>query len=604
MAIGADYLEQTLLPMSPNPFEYGRSVMSRRLLTCNVMLGLLLGLSPMATVASTDLVFAGGHIYTADPANPRADAVVVRNGEIIHVGSMNDASAIATSDANWIDISGKMLLPGFHDAHVHTRLGGRSLTGCDVASAGSLDQLSQMLRLCFSTSEKPWLVAEGLNLGFFGPAGPMSPWIDALSTTKPVLLRASDGHSVSINSMAMRVAGITAKTLTPVSGVIERDSDGSPTGTLRESAMDLVERHVPAESFAERREMMQIAVQEMNRFGITSAFDAWVGREDIDIYRDLDRGGALTVRIRAALAYGHGALFTLDSPQEYERLVSDGAQLATENFKLGAVKLFIDGVLEGETAALVSPYLSEKGGRGDLTYTQAELNSIVIDLSKRGVQVYTHAVGDGGVRSILDAFEAAQTAFGKSDLRNQISHLQLIHPDDYSRFSELGVVANFQALWALPDEWIMNLNLPVVGMERVQRMYPIASLSRAGATIVGGSDWNVSSLNPLEAIEVGLLRQDWTKNDRLPDGATDQIDTLNPDERVDLDTMLRAYTVNAAWAMHQDTITGSLMRGKRADLVVLSKDLFAVPPQKISTVFVERTYMNGNLVYESGAVTD
>jgi predicted amidohydrolase YtcJ len=182
--------------------------------------------------------------------------------------------------------------------------------------------------------------------------------------------------------------------------------------------------------------------------------------------------------------------------------------------------------------------------------------------------------------------------------------LQLIHPDDYSRFSELGVVANFQALWALPDEWIMNLNLPVVGMERVQRMYPIASLSRAGATIVGGSDWNVSSLNPLEAIEVGLLRQDWTKNDRLPDDATDQIDTLNPDERVDLDTMLRAYTVNAAWAMHQDTITGSLMRGKRADLVVLSRDLFAVPPQKISTVFVERTYMNGNLVYESGAVTD
>ena len=578
--------------------------MSRRLLICNAILGLSLGLSPITTLASIDLVFAGGHIYTADPVNPRADAVVVRNGEIIHVGSLNEAASIAKPDANWIDISGKMLLPGFHDAHVHTRMGGRSLTGCDVTSAESLDQLSQMLRLCFSTSEKPWLVAEGLNLGFFGPAGPMLPWIDALSTSKPVLLRASDGHSVSINSVALRVAGITAKTVTPVSGVIERDSGGSPTGTLRESAMDLVERHVPAESFAERRNMMQIAIQEMNRLGITSAFDAWVGREDIDVYRDLDRADGLTVRIRAALAYGHGALFTLDSPEEYERLVGESAQLATENFKLGAVKLFIDGVLEGETAALVSPYLSEKGGYGDLTYTQAELNSIVIDLSKRGMQVYTHAVGDGGVRSILDAFEAAHRALGTSDLRHQISHLQLIHPEDYSRFSELGVVANFQALWALPDEWIMNLNLPVVGMERVQRMYPLASLSRAGATIVGGSDWNVSSLNPLEAIEVGLLRQDWTQNDHLVGDTTSQIDTLNADERVDLDTMLRAYTADAAWAMQQDTITGSLMRGKRADLIVLSKDLFAVPPQQVSTVFVEQTYMNGNLVYTHAAGTE
>ena len=220
------------------------------------------------------------------------------------------------------------------------------------------------------------------------------------------------------------------------------------------------------------------------------------------------------------------------------------------------------------------------------------------ELASQGVQVYTHAVGDGGVRSILDAFEAAEKALGETNLRHQISHLQLIHPDDYHRFAELGVVANFQALWALPDEWIMNLNLPVVGMDRVQRMYPIASMVKAGATIVGGSDWNISSLNPLEAIEVALLRQDWIANDELNKAEVEQLETLNPDERVDLDTMLRAYTSTGAWAMHQDQETGTLSPGKRADLIVLSQDLFSIEPQLISTVQVEKTFLDGKLVYQ------
>ncbi|MEC7075773.1 MAG: amidohydrolase family protein, partial [Pseudomonadota bacterium] len=340
-------------------------------------------------------------------------------------------------------------------------------------------------------------------------------------------------------------------------------------------------------------------LSEMNRYGITSAFDAWVGSDDVAVYRQLDKNDKLTVKIRAALAYGYGDLFTLDSPEDYTRILKQRDVLSTKRFTLGAVKLFVDGVLEGETAALLSPYIDSEGNDGHLTYEQTSLNKIVSELVKDGIQVYTHAIGDGGVRSILDAFEAVRNDLGDSDLRHQVSHLQLIHADDHHRFAQLGVVANFQPLWAWPDEWIMGLNLPVLGMKRVERMYPIASIADSGAVVVAGSDWNVSSVNPLEAIEVALLRQDWIGNDQLASESLDHLPILNRAERVDLETMLLAYTSNGAWGMHQDETTGRLMVGMAADIVVLSEDLFTTPVQRISSVKDERTYIDGELVYSN-----
>jgi predicted amidohydrolase YtcJ len=349
----------------------------------------------------------------------------------------------------------------------------------------------------------------------------------------------------------------------------------------------------------DRLATMRAAITVINQFGITSAFDAWVSAADVAAYRALDTQQQLNLRVRGALAYGHGDLFTTDTTAVYESHLEDRKALSTDRFKLGAVKLFIDGVLEGETAVLLTPYLNKPGHFGELTYPQAELNQIVSDLVEKDVQVYTHALGDGGVRAILDAFELAQKTHGPKDLRHQISHMQLIHPDDHGRFAELDVVANFQALWALPDEWVLNLNLPVVGLDRVHRMYPIASVVESGATIVGGSDWNVSSLNPLDAIEVAILRHDWLNNDALTTEELSQLDVLNRSERVGLDTMLKAYTINAAWSMHQEAETGSLTPGKRADIVILSEDLFEIPPQRISTVQVEQTFIDGQQVYSN-----
>lgn len=549
-------------------------------------------------VSSADVILMGGHIYTAEAQSPAAEAVVIEGDTIAFVGSRREAERYRTSATRVISTEGKMVLPGFHDAHLHTFMGGRSLVGCDVANAPDLASTETLLKSCLTSSSSLWLVAEGLNLAFFGESGPRLDWLNAIAGDRLMLLRASDGHSVSVNTAVLQLAEISSATATPPSGVIERDEQGAPSGTFRESAMALVERVVPQVTEEERLSLMRTAIGAINEVGITSVFDAWVGSADIAAYRTLEAQNELSVRVRAALAYGYGDLFVTDTPTVYERQLREREALSGDRFNLAAVKLFIDGVLEGETAALVSPYLHKPGYLGELTYPQHDLNDIVANLVSNKVQVYTHAVGDGGVRAILNAFEFAEQTHGRKDLRHHISHLQLIHPDDYDRFAELDVVANFQALWAVPDEWVIELNLPVVGLDRVHRMYPIASIAESGATLVGGSDWNVSSLNPLDAIEVAVLRQDWQANDALTDDQLSQLDVLNRSERVDLDTMLKAYTIDAAWSMHQEALTGSLTPGKRADIVILSEDLFAIPPQRISTVQVEKTFIDGQLIYQ------
>ena len=547
---------------------------------------------------SADVILVGGHIYTADAPSREAEAVVIQGDTIVYVGSRQEAERYRTPTTRVLNTEGKMVLPGFHDAHLHTFMGGRSLVGCDLANAPDIESTEAILKSCLASSSSSWLVAEGLNLAFFDESGPRLDWLNAVAGDRPMLLRASDGHSVAANTALLQMANISASTATPPSGVIERDEFGAPSGTFREAAMALVEQVLPQLTEHERLNVMRTAIDAINEVGITSVFDAWVGAPDIAAYRTLEAQNELSVRVRAALAYGYGELFTINTPTEYERQLEDREALSGDRFTLAAVKLFIDGVLEGETAALVSPYLHKPGYQGELTYPQAELNDIVANLVSNDLQVYTHAVGDGGVRAILNAFEFAQRTHGRKDLRHHVSHLQLIHPDDHGRFAALNVVPNFQALWAVPDEWIIELNLPVVGLDRVHRMYPIASIAKSGATLVGGSDWNVSSLNPLDAIEVAVLRQDWLANDALTNDDLSQLDVLNRSERVDLDTMLKAYTINAAWSMHQDALTGSLTPGKRADIVVLSEDLFAIPPQLISTVKVEKTFIDGQLVYQ------
>ena len=461
---------------------------------------------------------------------------------------------------------------------------------CDLNDAESLDATLAAIRACdrahpdTADPGDDWLVGGGWDLSLFPQANPNKRLLDEAAGGRPVFLEGEDGHSSWASSEALARAGITADTPNPPNGVIERDPAGEPSGTVRESAQALVRRVVPPVTDEQRLEGALAAVRLANSFGITSIADAAVTPKELATWQRLAHQGKLTARILATI------LMAGSTDEHYPALLDPASRSSGALVRTDSAKIFLDGVLEGETAGVLEPYLDARGAndRGTLNVPFDRLRALVTDLDARGIQVHMHAIGDRAVREGLDAVQAAREANGPKDNRHEIAHLQLVDPADYPRFAELGVAANFQALWAFPDSYITDVNLPQVGQARVNRMYPIHSIEQAGGMIVGGSDWSVSSMNPLDAIEVGVTRQD-------PDGRVKGV--LNAGEAVSLETMLAAYTRNAAYVMHEERETGTIEPGKQADLVVLDRNLFEIEPAAINDAKVVRTYFGGRQAY-------
>ncbi|MYG11411.1 MAG: amidohydrolase [Gammaproteobacteria bacterium] len=529
-----------------------------------------------------DLILSAGRVYTLDESEPWAEAVAIRGGHIAAVGT--DEEVLSRFRGQVFELGGRMVLPGFHDAHVHPTFGGIQLMQCDLSGSASAAALTALVGACDAAlPDGDWLVGGGWELSLFPDANPSKDLLDAINADRPIFLRGADGHSSWANSKALALAGIDAETPNPPQGIIERDENGAPSGTLRESAQGLVEAIVPPLTAEDRLEATRQAVALANQFGITSMIDAATSTDEWTAWQGLDAAGGLTARVVLSIPVSSPLTWTPD-----ESLIRPEDRGSGQRLRRDAAKLFVDGVLEGETAALLEPYLGEGGGTGMLILPADELAARVVALDAQGVQAHFHAIGDRAVRVALDAVEQAIEHNGPSDNRHHISHLQLIDPTDYPRFAALNVTANFQPLWAYPDGYITDINLPAIGAERVEGMYPIGSLERAGARIAAGSDWSVSSLNPLPAIETALTRQD----------ATGEIEgTLNANEAVSLDTMLRAYTANGAWLMHQEDETGVIKPGMAADLVVLEKDLFSIAAEEIGEVAVTMTLFEGAIVY-------
>jgi hypothetical protein len=526
-------------------------------------------------------------VYTVDAVRTWAEAVAVRGDRIVFVGAAREAAAYIGPRTRVVDLAGRLLLPAFQDAHIHPITGGISYSvGCALYDLeGREAYVKAVADYAAKHPSAPWIRGDGWLLSAFAPTGiPDRKLLDAVVPDRPVYLESSDGHSAWVNSLALRIAGVTRDTADPPGGRIDRDpGTGEPVGSLQDSAMRLVADKIPAYTFEERREGLRYALRMLNRLGIASFQDANVSEEGLRVYRSLDEGKELTARVAASLWWERD-----QGLEQIPRFADLRHRYTRGNLRATTVKVMQDGVMEVQTAAVLKPYVG-KGNQTGLTMIEPErLKEAVTALDKEGFQVHFHAIGDAAIRQCLDAVEAARRANGARDSRHHIAHIELFHPADIPRFRQLGVVANFQPLWAYADGYIVDLTLPFLDEERRRWLYPIASLLRSGAVVAFGSDWSVSSANPLEEIEVAVTRMGWSGQTATP---------FIPEERIDLRDAIAAFTLNAAYVNFQDDRTGSIETGKLADLIVLDRNLFAIPPDQISEAKVLLTLLGGRPVW-------
>ncbi len=555
----------------------------------------------MSGNGAADLAFVGGPVYTVDAVRSWARAVAVRDGRIVAVGSDEDVRPFVDTHTEVVNLAGRLLLPGFQDAHAHPVASGVEMLRCDLTDAYSLADYERIIRtFAQAHPDDPWLLGSGWSMDVFPGGRPSKGTLDALIPDRPAYLPSRDGHSAWVNSRALELAGITAETPDPPDGRIERDDAGEPQGTLQEGAMAAVSVLAPVESPEMRAEGLRVAQRFLNGFGITAWQDAIV---DVDLlyrsygtYVDAAARDELSARVVGALWWQRQL-----GMEQVEDLLDLRANGRVGRFQATSVKIMQDGVIENGTAATLTPYLDAHGHPTDNTgisfVEPGFLKEVVTRLDAEGFQVHFHALADRAVREALDAIEAARAANDASDNRHHLAHIQVVHPDDVPRFRRLNVVANGQPLWAMLEGSMVHLTIPFIGEERTGWQYPFASLHRAGAVLAFGSDWSVSSPDPLAEMHVAVNRTE-------PSGyvyASDDVpmEPFLPDERIDLPTAVAAFTIGSAYVNHLDQETGSIEVGKLADLVVLDRDIFAEPAERIADANVAYTFLEGENVYEA-----
>ena len=540
-----------------------------------------------------------GAVHTVDPNKPRAQAVAVADGKIAAVGSDDDVRALIGPRTEVLDLKGRTVLPGFQDAHVHPPSGGLEMLRCNLSDAFSVPEYERIVATYAAEHpEVDWILGGGWSMDVFPRGNPPKDILDRVVPDRPVVLPSRDGHSVWVNSRALEIAGITKETPDPVDGVIVRD-DGEPAGTLHEGAVFLVDKFAPVETTEDWIGGLRVAQGYLHSLGITAWQDAIVGIDEMyrtfDAYLRFARDGELTARVIGALWWDR-----YRGEDQVDALLEARARGHEGRFAATSVKIMQDGVIENFTAGVLEPYLDEYGkptdNRGKSFVDPEELKRYVTRLDAEGFQVHFHAIGERAVREALDAIEAARNANGMNDHRHHIAHIQVIHPQDVPRFATLGVAANMQPLWAQNEPQMLNLTIPFLGEVRSSWQYPFGSLARSGATLAGGSDWSVSSANPLEEIHVAVNRTGFTGQTYAPEDMS-STEPFIPGEALDLETAVRAFTLGSAFVNHLDDVTGSLKVGKYADLIVLDRDLFAGPRDEIHAASVQLTLVEGERVF-------
>lgn len=559
-------------------------------------LGLLAFLCVAVLAASSpaprpaELVLRGGAVYTVDDARSWAQAVAVSGGKIVFVGADAAAKAWIGPDTKVVELAGKMVLPSFHDSHVHPVSGGVEALECDLNGLPTQAAILEKVKsYAAAHASDPWVRGGGWDLTVFPDGNPSKTLLDAIVPDRPAYLSASDGHSVWVNSKALAMAGVTKATPDPPYGRVERDpATGEPSGTLREDAAGLVSKFLPPRSAKEHADGLREALRVANRFGLTSLVEASASEEDLEAYRALEARGELSARVLASLYCD-----TDKGTAETARLTALRKKYASRRLRTSAVKIFADGVLETRTASVLEPYVGFPGDRGKPNLEPAAFRALAVAFDREGFQIHVHAIGDRAIRDALDALEAARTANGVRDARHHLAHIELIDPADIPRFRRLGVIANFQPFWANGDRYITELTEPKLGPERSRWLYPIGSVVASGAAVAFGSDWSVSSMNPLDGIEVAVTRR------QPPEGPGP---AWLPEERIALPEAIAAYTIRAAYLDFTEKESGSIEAGKSADLIVLDRNLFEIPPSQIHEAKVLLTLLEGREVYRGSGL--
>lgn len=559
--------------------------MYRRFLQLVIVLASTLSLFAQ-TKPAADLIIRNAKIWTVDHSRPEAEAVAILGDRIVAVGSSQEVDAWRGAQTHVLDAGGKRLLPGFDDAHVHFMPGGSQLDNVQLNDATSPQEFARRIgQRAAITAKGEWLQGGDWDETKWNPAQlPTRELIDPVTGQTPVAVGRYDGHMILANSLALKLAGITAQTTDPAGGVIVRDAQGNPTGALKDAAADLVYKVIPAPTHDQRRHAIERALGHAASLGVTSVQDMDPDYADIAIYSELLGEGKLTTRIYAAPLI----------PQ-----VDDQVKIGIRHafggpyLRIGAVKSFADGSLGSATAYFFEPFADQPGNRGllaDGMHPISLMRDRMMKADAAGLQLCTHAIGDAGISTILDIYAEIEKAHGPTDRRWRIEHAQHVAAKDFDRFAQLHVIASVQPYHAIDDgRWAEGR----IGHDRASRTYAFRTFLDHGVRLALGTDWNVAPLNPMLTLYAAVTRA--TLDGKNPQG-------WFPEQKLAVGEAIEAYTIGSAYAEFQEHEKGSITPGKLADMVLLSDDVINIDPVKIRDVRVLKTWVGGKLTYDAEGV--
>ena len=543
-----------------------------------------------------DVIYRNAHIYTEDPGQPWAEALAVKDGKLLAVGTVADVEAVAGPATRTVDLEGRMVMPGIIDTHVHPMDAGRKeLLECGFPFSLTMEQVLKRVQECAAAKPKgEWVRGGQWSAELLGAEKPPhKSLLDAIIPDQPVFLMDSTVHNAWLNSRALEVLGITRDTPDPNGGTIVHDAKtGEPTGILLDKAAYQAMQSLPAYSPQQSEDAVLWSIAQLNAVGVTAMKDAQADRYTVSAYSAAEQQGALTMRVAASLPWKNS--WTETREQELENIANRNklqSQLVKNNF----VKMFLDGIPPTRTAAFLEPYLADathpNPDNGKLNFTPEELAADVTALDAQGLTIKIHATGDRSVRVALDAFAAARKASGKMDLRHEVAHAAAISEADLPRFAELNVTAEMSPIMWYPSGLVASMD-SMVGKDRLQTWWPIRALLESGARVTYGSDWPsvVPSPSPWPGIEAMVTRAD-------PYGVYPGVQGV--DQGIDLTQALRIFTLAGAEALYLEAETGSLAPGKEADFIVLDRQLFDIPPDQIGETQVLLTVLGGKEIYRA-----